>query len=201
MLLAAAGCSVPALDGPTVLVVDVSRYGAAFDAALDASRAAGLVPALRDRRRGVIETEPAPAATLLEPWASDYTMSRQSLENTLAHRRRRARFEFVPFGYRPPPSTGEALPGPDLLALDEPRLDLTAAEGALELRVWVYLERAQVRGTRRSTWAVHVTRRADTPSIDEERVNAPAVFWRPVARDHAFERRLLGAVDRAMRGS
>ncbi|MHC4710819.1 MAG: hypothetical protein ACYTA3_10510 [Planctomycetota bacterium] len=190
--------------GPDLLRIDAGSYPEAFDAAMEASRINGLPLALRDRRSGVIETEPAFAASILEPWRDDNATLGQSLENTIAFQRRRARFEFAPAGAAPPTMdpitdpTTDSPAGPDLLGIETRDLDLTAYDGDLELRVLVIVERAHTMGVRRSTWSRRSTTRAmiDAPASDGD---IPAKFWTPVSRDEAFERRLLAAVDQALR--
>jgi hypothetical protein len=147
-----------------------------------------------------------PDASILEPWRDDNATLGQSLENTIAFQRRRARFEFAPAGAAPPTADPTADPtaeddpqtGPDLLGIETRDLDLTAYDGDLELRVLVIVERAHTMGVRRSTWSRRSTTRAmiDAPASDGD---IPAKFWTPVSRDEAFERRLLAAVDQALR--
>jgi hypothetical protein len=174
--------------GRDLLHIDAGSYHDAFDAAMEASRINGLPPALRDRRGGVIETEPALAASILEPWRDDNATLGQSLENTIAFQRPAA----------PPAAADDPLEGPDLLGVETRQLDLSAYDGALELRVQVIVERAHTMGVRRSTWSRRSTTRAtiDAPASDGD---IPASFWTPVSRDEAFERRLLAAVDNALR--
>jgi hypothetical protein len=197
VLLAAflGGCARP--QGPEVLRIDAGAYHDAFDAAMEASRTHGLPPALRDRRRGVIETQPALAASILEPWRDDNDTLGQSLENTIAFQRRRARFEFAPAGAGPPGAANDSPPRPDLLGVEARDLDLSTYGGEFELRVQVFVERAHTMGVRRSTWSRRSTTRAtiDAPASDGD---IPAQFWTPVSRDEAFERRLLAAVDHAL---
>ena len=201
LLIASPGGCAKSPD-PDLLRIDAGSYHEAFDAVMEASRTNGLPPALRDRRSGVIETEPAFAASILEPWRDDNATLGQSLENTIAFHRRRARFEFAPAGAAPPtaPPAVEDDPqtGPDLLGVETHDLDLTAYDGDLELRVRVIVERAHAMGARRSTWSRRSTTHAtiDAPASDGE---IPAKFWTPVSRDEAFERRLLAAVDQALR--
>ncbi len=189
------GCAKP--RGADLLRIDAGTYHEAFDAAMEASRTHGLPPALRDRRRGVIETQPALAASVLEPWRNDNAALGQSLENTIAFQRRRARFEFAPTGTAPPAATGDTAAGPDLLGVETRELDLSAYHGELELRVQVIVERAHAMGVRRTTWSRRSTTQAtiDAPARDGD---IPANFWTPVSRDEAFERRLLAAVDHAL---
>jgi hypothetical protein len=195
LILIPGGCAKS--PGPDLLRLDAGTYHEAFDAAMEASRTHGLPPALRDRRRGVIETQPALATSVLEPWHDDNATLGQSLENTIAFQRRRARFEFAPTGTAPPAATGDTAAVPDLLGVETRDLDLSAYHGELELRVQVIVERAHTMGVRRSTWSRRSTTRATIDSPAREGV--PASFWTPVSRDEAFERRLLAAVDHALR--
>jgi len=190
------GCAKP--PGPDRLRIAAGSYHEAFDAAMEASRINGLPPALRDRRGGVIETEPAFATSILEPWRDDNATLGQSLENTIAFQRRRARFEFAPAGAAPPTADPAAPPGPDLLGIETRDLDLTAYDGDLELRVLVMVDRSHAMGIRRSTWSRRSTTQAmiDAPASDGD---IPPRFWTPVSRDEAFERRLLAAVHDALR--
>jgi hypothetical protein len=190
------GCATS--RGPELLRIDAEAYPDAFDAALEASRTHGMPPALRDRRQGVIETQPSLASSVLEPWGSDNASLGQAVENTIAFQRRRARFEFVPAGIMPPAAADDhPEAGPDLLGVDAPRFDLSAYRGELELRVRVFVERAYAMGVRRGTWSRRTTTRAkiDAPASDGA---IPTDFWTPISRDEAFERRLLAAVDRAL---
>jgi hypothetical protein len=191
------GCASSA--GPQVLLIDADTYPAAFDAALEASRTHGMPPTLRDRRHGVIETQPDIASSILEPWGNDNATLGQATENTLAFQRRRARFEFAPASAAPPaPDDATPATAPDLLGVETPEFDLSTYRGELELRVRVYVERAHEMGIRRSTWTRRRTTQATIVSADSDG-SIPREFWVPVARDEAFERRLLAAVDRALR--
>ncbi len=204
VVAAAAGCA--AEPAPQFLTLDAAQYQDAFDAAVEAARRAGLTPSLRDRRGGVIETDPRIAASILEPWRSGHETLGQALENTLTFQRRRARFEFTAAGsWADPPSGREPprrLTGPDLFGTQTQPLDLTDHAGPLELRVWVYLERAHTPGLRRSTWTSGKTTRTTSVSPQPRRIDDPVettTFWEPVARDGVFEDRLLIAVRRLLR--
>ena len=78
------------------------------------------------------------------------------------------------------------------MGIRTPQRDLTEYDGALELRVTVTLERAHMPGRRRSTWSRSLTTRTEIITTSGP---LPALFWEPVARDTAFERRLLAALD------
>lgn len=189
------GCATS--HGPAFLTIQAGAYAEAFDAAVEAAAVAGLTPTVRDRRNGVIETEPRIAGSFLEPWRTDNASFAQAMENTITFQRRRARFEFTPAGFRPREPAEAPLTGPDLFAQHEAEVDLSRLAGPLELRVWVYVERAYSPGLRRSTWTrARTTRTRIVPAEDEEAL--PSRYWTPVHRDQAYERRLLGAVQSAL---
>ncbi len=189
------GCATS--QGPTFLTIQSEAYADAFDAAVEAAAVAGLSPTVRDRRSGVIETEPRIAGSVLEPWRNDNASFAHAMENTITFQRRRARFEFTPAGFRPREPAEAPLTGPDLFAMDDAEVDLSRLAGPLELRVWVYVERAYSPGIRRSTWTrAKTTRTRIVPAEDETAL--PTRFWMPVRRDEAYERRLLAAVERAL---
>jgi len=198
-LLSAALTGCNARPGPQMLTIAPDQYDQAFAAAVEVARRDGLQAAFQDRRAGVIETEPRRAASMFEPWRTDNATTDQAVENTLGLQRRRARFEFVPVGFQdvgPPPGSPPA--GPDLLGIDAPTVDLTQTDQPLELRVWVFTERAHTPGMRRSSW----TRRKTTRSIlvyPENEAGLPSgQFWTPLSRDEAYEQRLLAGVQRML---
>ncbi len=191
-----AGCAAPPV-GPELLTIEADSYDDAFAAVLAAAREEGFVLTLRDRRSGVIQTEPRPAASLLEPWRSDNTSFGDTVDNTIAYRRRSARFEFAPSGFRPTPVLEDLEHQPDLF-LQRAMLDLTEHDGPLELRVWVYVEQAYSPGVRRSTWTRdHTTRTIAVPS-DPTVEPDPPTYWTPTRRDRVYEGRLLEAVRRLL---
>jgi hypothetical protein len=197
-VVAALGCSAP--PAQDVLAIESNQYELAFDAAVAAAREQGMPPAFRDRRAGVIETEPAVAPSLLEPWRIDGASLDKRVEQTINYERRRTRFEFTPTGFIPPADLpDETLTGPDMLALEAAPRDLTRHEGELELRVRVFVEQARTLGVQRGTWSRRTTSQADiVERIGAARIKLPSRFWTPVARDREFEHRLLAAVQRRL---
>ncbi len=185
------GCA--SSNGPEYLQVDADRYDEVFDAAVAVARRHDLAPTLRDRRSGVIETETSIAASLLDFWRGENASLGQAVENTIALQRRRARFEFTPARFEPPPDTGGK---PDLFGGEWD--DIGDEDGPLELRVWVVIERAYEPGIRRDTWSrrLTTTSRIKRPATDPDAPTGP--FWTPVARDPTFERRLLAQVQTAL---
>jgi hypothetical protein len=201
MSICAVGC-VSNSEGPELLTVSPAEYSKAFDAAVEAARRQGLTAVLRDRRGGIIETNPRVAGSVLEPWRTDNASLDQATENTIAYQRRRARFEFAPAGFAPPDDVAASQPlmGPDMVNAQQPPVDLTRAEGELELRVWVYIERGYIPGLRRSLWTRSKTTQADLvypEGMTKER-KGMTVMWEPFARDPEYERRLLADVQRIM---
>jgi hypothetical protein len=189
--VAMVGCAGSPGLGPEVLLVESARYEAAFDAAVAAARDQGLPAVLRDRRSGVIETDARIAGSLIEPWRTDNESLAQARENTLAFQRRRARFEFSPAGFQPPESDAAS-------GSARAEHDLTRIEGQLELRVWVFVERAHNPGVRRSTWTRKATTETALVVPEGERGIPAGMQWTPITRDPAYERRLLAAVEEAL---
>jgi len=190
------GCT--AKPGPQVLTIAPEQYDDAFSAAVEIARRDGLLAAFQDRRAGVIDTEPVRAATVFEPWRSDNASTGEAFENTLGLQRRKARFEFAPVGFHEPDSSDDAPTGPDLLGLDAPPLDLTQSDQPLELRVWVYTERAHTPGMRRSTWTRRKTTRSELVVPENEAGLPGGQFWTPLSRDQAYEERLLAGVQKML---
>lgn len=190
------GCAAARPVPPDVLSIEPGRYAAVFDAAAGAARAAGLDPVFRDSRDGIIETAALPAGSILEPWTNDNATMGQAWENTIAWQRRRARFEFTPRADSGEQPADAAPGGPDLLALREKPPDLTASAEPIELRVRVFLERAEAPGIRRDPWSRALTTRSAVRHGSEPW--QPDLFWVPITRDLSFERRLMSAVQGAI---
>lgn len=185
------GCAGSA--GPDMLDIPGNRYAQAFDAAVDVAREHGMQPVVRDRREGLIETDPVIAGTFLEPWYGDTADFAQGVDNTLSQYRMKARFEFLPRGFVEPTGTDVGA-GPDLLGMSMPPRNLADGTEPLELRVWVYRERKHTVGQRRSTWTRRARSVARHGTDDPEWEQTPSSFWTPASRDEAAERRLLAEI-------
>ena len=189
-------------NAPAVLLVPSSRYDAAFDAAIKSSRDVGMTTAVRDRRDGVIETQPRQASTVFEPWVGDNSSLSTAMGSTAHLQRRRVRIEFAPV---PTVPESEPIPprltGPDVLGLSSARsADLEHYSGELEMKVWVYLERAHTRGVKRFPWSTSLTSRwsdARQPIDPKEGVASTSV-WTPLARDPELEQRIVASVSEAL---
>ena len=170
-----------------------------FDTAVAVTTTDGMKPVLLDRRSGVIATDPAIAGSFIEPWKLAPSTPRQGLENTLSLQRRTARFEFTPVQELPLyGEVNDILTGPDLLSTSGK--DLTTYEGALELRVWVYVERSYTQGIRRGTWTLQSESITRVLPSEEPWEQVPGTFWMPVSRDVAREQQLLGSIEAAIYG-
>ena len=185
------GCAGSA--GPDVLDIPHDRYEQAFNTAVDVSRDHGMQAVVRDRREGLIETDPVITGTILEPWYQDTADFSQGVDNTLSQYRMKARFEFLPQGFVES-TAGEPGAGPDLLGTSMPARDLTTSDEPLELRVWVYRERKHTIGQRRSTWTRRLKSTARHGRVDETWEDVPQSFWTPDSRDEAAEHRLLAEI-------
>ncbi len=198
------GCASRPSDAPTVLALESASYASAFDTAVALVVDEGMPAVLRDRDGGVIESSPNVSGSLVEPWDWPRGDIGAATESTLNFQRRRVRFEFVPTGFRPrelredAPLLGTLTPGSeDASAADA--VNLSGYEGPLELRVWVYLERAYTPYLQRSTWTFQGRTFARNPERAADIANAErndgstrdTSIWTPIARDPAFEEAIL----------
>jgi hypothetical protein len=205
VLLLPLGCAAPP-EAPEQLAVRADQFEAAFDATLVVARDHGLTPGFRDRRAGIIETEPSPAPTILEPWITDGTGLDQRGQFTIGQYRRRARFEFEPAaGSRavdPSDVTliedAVVLRGPDVLDITGDPPDLALGMAPTVLRVRVYLEQAHTPGARRDTWTRRAATRSEIRSVVAGDAPPQGRSWTPVERDRDFEGRLLAAIAAAI---
>jgi hypothetical protein len=202
MVLATAVLATPVFTGcagPQVseVAVPADRYAEAFDAAVDAARRAGMPATVRDRRSGVIETEPRLAGSVFEPWRLDNGSLDQALENTVNLQRRRARFVFLPADRAPPSiEPPDELTGPEVTGATVGSQDLTTHEGELRLVCIVIIERNHRTGTRVDTWTSR--RYLDQATLGGDQASLPATSWTAVARDPHVESSLLEAVRDAL---
>jgi hypothetical protein len=198
------GCASRPSDAPTVLALESASYATAFDTAVALVIDEGMPAVLRDRDGGVIESSPNVSGSLVEPWDWPHGDIGAATESTLNFQRRRVRFEFVPTGFRPrelredAPLLGSLTPGSGDPSATE-AVDLRTYEGPLELRVWVYVERAYTPYLQRSTWTFQGRTFASNPERAADRANAErddgstrdTSIWTPIARDPAFEESIL----------
>jgi hypothetical protein len=199
------GCTA---KGPDRLELQSGQYDQAFDAAGQAARKAGMPPLLSDRVGGVIDGRPRLAGSVIEPWRVDNSSLQQWGENTLHKQRRRVRFEFLPVDFIPPEPDGDeelvGAPLPGSLEGEMRLTDLTTFEGPVEVRVWVYVERAHRAGARRSAWSrvdrSYSTNPLETISPDDGTTRSYGL-WTPVGRDESMERRLLAEVQQSLAGA
>lgn len=194
--LIGSGCA--SSDGPEFLTIDSSSYHHVFDTAVEAAREAGFTTSVKDRRSGIIQTQPTDSGSLIDPWQGGISSWDQAVQNTLSHQRRRARFEFVPVGFKPANQSDGSTNEPDLFDAGQMELDLTRTAGDIELRVWVYIERAHAPGRRRSTWTRSKSTRMKVVPSNKDEKPLPNLYWTTVQRDQAFERRLLAAINDAL---
>lgn len=193
-VLSGLGCAHQ-VEGPTFLTVSAAQYDLAFDAACKAARDEGLVPEVADHQSKLIDTHGRFAPSLMEPWSWSASTPGDVVEATLGFERRRAHFEFVPTEFKPvaaeaaAPLVGPVLPG------SERGTASASADGKLELRVTVSVERQFRPGyqgpayTRSlGSYARDVTAPAD-PTIARDRST-----WTPVARDERLERELIARI-------
>jgi len=192
-----AGCT--ASQGPEVVAVSPAQYDEAFSTSVAMVRARGWEPELMDRRSGVIETAPVQAGSVFEPWHLNTTDMSTIVENSISHTRTRARIEFRPANAaRLAKSQRDDLRPPDYLGLEDMG-DLTQATGPLDLRAWVYIEHGHTPNVMMSTWTPGLKARPRRVGHDSNWESPPSgVVWITSSRDRGAERRLLGAIERAL---
>ena len=190
------GCATDP-TGASFVTVPHARYDEAFDLACTVARAEGLVPEISDRRTGTIETKPRLAGSVMEPWEWTDLTTGDVVEGTLALERRRARFEFVPTGFRPEPPQGTVpLAGPVLPGSSRGEgADVEKLTVDLELRVTVSVERQFRPGFQRSSWTCSLgSFYKDVSIVDDPRAPRDLSMWTAVARDERFERLLIDRI-------
>ncbi len=196
--LSAGGCGGPAADADgagLALRVPADRYEAAFAAAADVLADHGLSPAVRDRRSGVIETDPEASVGWFAPWDLELASSLEDVA-TLSTIRRRARVTFSPPRFAE--EDAAPLAGPDLLGLREPPADLTRRTAPLDMRVAVFVERSHRPGVRVDTWSRRNVSRARVARPAPATGFEPDRSWWPVARDEGLEQALLAEIARRL---
>ena len=196
-LLAGCGAAEKTTNG-TSLSLSGLEYDTGFEDVSRSAAESGRPATLRDRSGGLIETAPRLCGSIFEPWRLDNADMNQVIENTIALQRRRARFEFIPKSFIPSPITdpavleGAPLPG----SSSDDLLDVRTHDGPLELRVWVYTERAFTPGLRTGTWSrAQRSFSADPLAPDRLMLESGSTVdrsrWTPLRRDTAYERRLV----------
>lgn len=190
--LALAGCSAPPPEAGSSLRLPPDRYAEAFGAAAQVLSDHGLSPAVRDRRAGVIETDPADSAGWFAPWNVEPASDLESVA-TLSTVRRRARITFSS-----EPAAGadpeDELSGPDLFGLRGLPADVGRADSPVEMRVAVFVERSHRPGQRVDTWSRRLRTQARVGRPSPESGFEPSRTWWPVARDEGLERSILEQV-------
>jgi hypothetical protein len=179
-LMLIGGCAAPraGVENPTRIAA--SEYDRVFEEAVEVLRDYRFRVDRRDRRFGVITTEPRTAGSVLEPWAEGNQTFDQALENTIQHQRRIIRIELSRR------EGGEAT---------EAASDQTVAD--YELLVRAQLQRRQrVTGPLNTAATSSVQRgaRGGGRRVVLTERGYESDFWRDVGRDAALERTLIAAI-------
>ncbi len=193
-------------EGPDQLTITPAQYRDAFDAAARTAKQMGYKVVVVDRSNGIIETEPRHAGGALEPWRFDNDGFEEATANTIASRRRRIRFEFVPVGAHldaaqaDPVLHGPAIPG-STRAQD--RFDVQTCTGPIDMDVWVYIERSFTEGTKPSTYsgslASNWTNKLDVKPADaKDESTRDSTKWTPIGRDLAYERTIVQRIEESL---
>jgi hypothetical protein len=131
---------------------------------------------------------------VIEPWAWGEMTADDVVEGTFGFERRRARFEFVPAGFRPTAPEGTApLAGPILPGSERGQgSDVARATGELEVRVSVSVERQFRPGYQGGAYTRALgSYSRDTTMKDDPTTPRDRSTWTAVARDERMERTLI----------
>lgn len=177
------------------LTIAPAQYRDAFDAAARIVREMGYKVVVVDRSNGIIETDARHAGSALEPWRLDNASVSEVTANTVANRRRRIRFEFIPASARlasvgaDDVLRGAAIPGSTAA---QERFDVQSCVGPIDVEIWVYVERSFLEGNKPSTYSGSLASRWSNPlnakpldAADDSIRENPQ--WVPVGRDVAYE--------------
>lgn len=169
-----AGCSQAVPDVSNPIPIATAEYDRVFDAAVMVLRDEHFVVARKDRRFGVVTTEPRTAASVFEPWHTDNSTAAQTTASTLNFDRRTVR------------------------VMINPAAETASGDGEYQLQVQVTLDRrhhpTRVLNTA-AMGSVGVGHREATdykPLLTETGVEES--FWSPVGRDELLEKRLLAEI-------
>jgi hypothetical protein len=168
---------------PAVASVESNSFDALWTAAEDAAWARLFRIDRRDRRGGVMTTEPLTSAQFFEPWRRDTPGLDQTAESSLATIRRTVRFEFTREGEDSPTFTVT------------PKV-LVERYSQAENRVSsVVLYRSAFRAGRVSEITPYGTRETDRG------IFLPSRYWYPLDRDEELERQIAADIQRKIGGA
>lgn len=176
-----AGCGRQPVNIDNPIGLSTGEYHDVFDAGVAVLRDYRFELNRRDRRFGVITTQPLTASSVIEPWYPDNTTSDQVLESTLNHDRRTVRLMIEPIDGGPMDRTATAGAAP-------------TTPLAYQLRLEVLIERQHVPDQPLHTAVVgglgFVRDTTTTHAYASERGSETA-YWYPIGRDALLEQRLV----------
>ncbi|RLS46411.1 MAG: hypothetical protein DWH86_02930 [Planctomycetota bacterium] len=192
------GCAADPV--PPVLAFPRADYERVFDAVVETARVYRYRPVIADRELGIIETDARASGSLLEPWRSDNDGLQDMMAHTVNFERRRVRFEFVPESFDSPTPGADARAEGAAIAGStraEQRFDLLSTKDTIEMRVWVYVDRAFRPNQQIGRWTsgeTHVsTDPTMTQTLEDESTRIPTE-WTPIGRDVPYEQRLMVSI-------
>ncbi|MBI1372819.1 MAG: hypothetical protein GC159_08675 [Phycisphaera sp.] len=155
------------------IAIGTNEYDQVFDATVDVLRDKRYVVDRKDRRFGVVTTEPRIAASVFEPWYDDNSTGHQVAEASLNHERRTIRVEIQP-----------------VKAAD----DSGAITDRYQLFVQVDMDRRHnppqtLNSAALGRMSIQQSRRINRPLLTERGIEK--VEWSPIGRDELLEQRLV----------
>jgi hypothetical protein len=166
------GCARELAQTPNPIEIAAGEYDRVFDASIQTLRDMRFTVERKDRRFGVVTTEPLPAASAIEPWHADNTTSQQVAQSTLHFQRRIVRIELAP-------AAADARPDAYRMTV---RVDVQRRYDAPKELNSAFIGAARFRDVRERNLA----QRTET-GLEESR-------WSPVGRDEQLEQRLIASI-------
>ncbi len=194
MLAGGCGRKVSTVENPIAITAD--EYDRVFEAAVDTLRDMRFIVDRKDRRFGVVTTQPLIASAVVEPWHADNTTGRQVWESTLNMQRRTVRVEIEP-AVDEAAETADAAQAPAEAAPEPAPAAAEAGAAGYRLRVLVAVDRRHLPNRPLHTAALprvgaEYADRRYRPLETEAGVEEPS--WQPIGRDEHLERRLVEAI-------
>ncbi|MBI1367797.1 MAG: hypothetical protein GC162_03995 [Planctomycetes bacterium] len=162
LTLSLGGCAPKAVDVDNPIDIAVPEYDRVFDAAILVLRERRYVVDRKDRRFGIVTTEPQISASVFEPWRSDNLGNDETVESTLNFQRHIVRVSVAPAapeGAAPNPNAPKDYQLHVIVDIQRryhpPRQLVTSAMGVVSVRSADSRHRATYteRGLEESYWA------------------------------------------------
>lgn len=178
------GCAGPTPQVANPIPIAMEEYPSIFDSAMAVLQEAGFSIDRRDRRFGVVTTQPQLTPTVFEPWKPDYNLTDHHVQSTVNFQRRVIRVGIE-----------QALGGATAESLGKP---VTEAGPNLVMRVTVTIYQQQHPEIPPPNTVVSTVSFTDGKAgrsravVSERGVEKP--FWQAAGRDENLEKHLVAMI-------